>query len=45
LAFYDTNARAWRAQTGTYDVMIVGQSAAEILLNGELLLARSVTAP
>jgi len=42
LAYYDVNGKQWRAEAGTYDVL-VGGSSADIALSGTLSLARAVT--
>jgi beta-glucosidase len=44
LASYDVKGRDWRAEAGTYDVL-VGSSSADIALRGRLPLARTVTVP
>lgn len=41
LAYYDVNGKAWRADKGTYQVL-VGNSSADIAVTGSLTLARAV---
>jgi beta-glucosidase len=41
LAYYDVNGKAWRADKGTYQVL-VGNSSGEIARTGTLTLARAV---
>jgi beta-glucosidase len=43
LAYYDVKGTQWRAEAGTYDVL-VGSSSADIGLTGKLTLARTATA-
>jgi len=42
LAYYDVNAKAWRADPGTYNVL-VGNSSADIALTGTVSLAQAAT--
>jgi beta-glucosidase len=42
LAYYDVKGTQWRAEAGTYEVL-VGSSSADIALTGKLTLARAVT--
>ena len=42
LAYYDVNGKQWRAEAGTYDVL-VGSSSADITLSSTLTLARAAT--
>jgi len=41
-AYYDVNAKQWRAEKGTYDVL-VGSSSEKIELNGKIDLAQDLT--
>ncbi|MDQ3949045.1 MAG: glycoside hydrolase family 3 C-terminal domain-containing protein [Gemmatimonadota bacterium] len=42
-AYYDVDARQWRAEAGEFDVL-VGNSSADIVLRGAVTLARTATA-
>jgi beta-glucosidase len=42
LAYYDVKGAQWRAEAGSYNVM-VGSSSADIALTGTLTLARAAT--
>ncbi len=44
LAYYDVAGKGWRADQGTYRVL-VGNSSADIALTGSLTLARAATTP
>jgi beta-glucosidase len=44
LAYYDVKGRQWKAERGTYDVLI-GSSSADIRLSARLPLARTITTP
>jgi beta-glucosidase len=41
-AYYDVNGKQWRAEKGTYDVL-VGSSSEQIELNGKIYLAQDLT--
>jgi len=41
-AYYDVNGKQWRAEKGTYDVL-VGSSSEQIELNGKINLAQDLT--
>jgi beta-glucosidase len=43
LAYYDVNAKQWRAEPGNFDVL-VGHSSAQIELRGKLSLTSAITA-
>lgn len=41
-SYYDANAKQWRAEKGTYEVL-VGSSSEQIELNGKIDLAQDMT--
>jgi beta-glucosidase len=43
LSYYDPDAKGWRADAGTFDVL-VGRSSEQIELRGKLTLATAIAA-